>query len=127
MRGTDWRSGSCSPISTLRSGCLRGFRCGGSQGGERRSGCARRRFRHGLHSQEVVLRSRPNDCLRALLLQAFYTMRSERQLIEQLDYNLLYRRREEMMTTRSVNERVVVAKQNNAMAMLKQGAWHDDG
>jgi transposase len=29
--------------------------------------------------------------LRALLLQAFYTIRSERQLMEQLDYNLLYR------------------------------------
>jgi hypothetical protein len=29
--------------------------------------------------------------LRALLLQAFYSIRSERQLMEQLDYNLLYR------------------------------------
>jgi hypothetical protein len=29
--------------------------------------------------------------LRALLLQAFYTIRSERRLMEQLDYNLLYR------------------------------------
>src|SRR5205814_6362 len=29
--------------------------------------------------------------LRALLLQAFYTIRSERQLMEQLHYNLLYR------------------------------------
>jgi transposase len=30
--------------------------------------------------------------LRALLLQAFYSVRSERQLMEQLDYNLLFRR-----------------------------------
>jgi hypothetical protein len=29
--------------------------------------------------------------LRALLLQAFYSVRSERQLVEQLDYNLLFR------------------------------------
>jgi hypothetical protein len=29
--------------------------------------------------------------LSALLLQAFYSIRSERQLMEQLDYNLLYR------------------------------------
>jgi transposase len=29
--------------------------------------------------------------LRALLLQAFYSIRSERQLMEQLDFNLLYR------------------------------------
>src|SRR5882757_4187737 len=33
----------------------------------------------------------PEHLLRALLLQAFYTIRSERQLMEQLDYNLLYR------------------------------------
>ena len=33
----------------------------------------------------------PEKLLRALLLQAFYSIRSERQLMEQLDYNLLYR------------------------------------
>ena len=33
----------------------------------------------------------PEQLLRALLLQAFYTVRSERQLIEQLEYNLLFR------------------------------------
>ena len=33
----------------------------------------------------------PEKLLRALLLQAFYGIRSERQLIEQLDYNLLFR------------------------------------
>jgi transposase len=33
----------------------------------------------------------PERLLRALLLQAFFTVRSERQLIEQLDYNLLFR------------------------------------
>jgi transposase len=31
----------------------------------------------------------PEKLLRALLLQAFYSVRSERQLMEQLDYNLL--------------------------------------
>jgi hypothetical protein len=34
---------------------------------------------------------------------------------------------EEMMTTRSVNEASIVALRDKAMAMLKQGAWHDDG
>ncbi len=29
--------------------------------------------------------------LRALLIQAFYSVRSERQLMEQLNYNLLFR------------------------------------
>lgn len=34
----------------------------------------------------------PERLLRALLFQAFYSVRSERQLMEQLDYNLLFRR-----------------------------------
>ena len=33
----------------------------------------------------------PEKLLRALLLQAFYSIRSERQLMEQIDYNLLFR------------------------------------
>src|ERR1700736_5377615 len=33
----------------------------------------------------------PEYMLRALLLHAFYSIRSERQLVEQLDYNLLFR------------------------------------
>ncbi len=33
----------------------------------------------------------PEKLVRALLLQAFYSIRSERQLMEQLDFNLLYR------------------------------------
>src|SRR6202162_4919977 len=33
----------------------------------------------------------PEKLLRALLLQVLYTVRSERMLIEQLDYNLLFR------------------------------------
>ncbi len=33
----------------------------------------------------------PEKLLRALLLQAFYTIRSERQLIEQLEFNILFR------------------------------------
>ena len=33
----------------------------------------------------------PEKLLRALLLQALYTIRSERQLMEQLDFNILFR------------------------------------
>jgi len=33
----------------------------------------------------------PEKLLRSLLVQAFYSVRSERQLMEQLDYNLLFR------------------------------------
>jgi transposase len=34
---------------------------------------------------------RPEKLMRALLLQVFYTVRSERQICEQLRYNLLFR------------------------------------
>ena len=33
----------------------------------------------------------PENMMRALLLQVLYSVRSERQLMEQLDYNLLFR------------------------------------
>ena len=33
----------------------------------------------------------PEKLLRALVLQVLYTIRGERQLMEQLDYNILYR------------------------------------
>ena len=33
----------------------------------------------------------PEYVLRALLLQGFFSVRSERQLVEQIDYNLLFR------------------------------------
>jgi len=45
----------------------------------------------GLYSHTGRPSIAPEKLLRALLLQAFYSIRSERQLMEQLDYNLLYR------------------------------------
>jgi transposase len=45
----------------------------------------------GLYAQTGRPSIPPEKLLRALLLQAFYTVRSERQLMEQLDYNLLFR------------------------------------
>src|SRR5258708_12322955 len=44
-----------------------------------------------LYSQEGRPSIPPEQLLSALLLQAFYGIRSERQLMEQLDYNLLFR------------------------------------
>jgi transposase len=44
-----------------------------------------------LYSQNGRPSIPPEQLLRALLLQAFYTIRSERQLMEQLNYNLLFR------------------------------------
>ena len=45
----------------------------------------------GLYSKVGRPSIAPEKLLRALLLQAFYTIRSERQLMEQMDYNLLFR------------------------------------
>lgn len=45
----------------------------------------------GLYSRTGQPSIPPEKLLRALLLQAFYSIRSERQLMEQLDFNLLYR------------------------------------
>src|SRR5881398_930868 len=44
-----------------------------------------------LYSREGRPSIPPEQLLSALLLQAFYSVRSERQLMEQLDYNLLFR------------------------------------
>jgi transposase len=45
----------------------------------------------GLYSKVGRPSIAPEKLLRALLLQAFYSIRSERQLMEQIDYNLLFR------------------------------------
>ena len=53
-----------------------------------------RRCRGGLRSSIRILdgpRLLPEYLLRATLLQAFFTVRSERQLMEQTDYDLLFR------------------------------------
>lgn len=45
----------------------------------------------GMYAQAGRPSIAPEKLLRALLLQAFFSIRSERQLMEQLDYNLLFR------------------------------------
>ena len=45
----------------------------------------------GMYAQAGRPSIAPEKLLRALLLQAFYSIRSERQMMEQLDYNLLFR------------------------------------
>ena len=60
----------------------------------------------------------PEKLLRALLLQAFYTIRSERQLMEQLDYNLCGGERAAMMYTR-----IGIAKLNVVDPRLGSPTW----
>jgi transposase len=44
-----------------------------------------------LYSPMGRLSIRPEKLLRAMLLQAFYSIRSERQLMERLEFDLLFR------------------------------------
>src|SRR5258708_1797302 len=46
---------------------------------------------HGVYAKVGRPSIPPEKLLRALLLQMLYTVRSERMLMEQLDYNLLFR------------------------------------
>ena len=85
MRGTDARSGELFSYVDLEQRVpakhpLRLVR----RVGERRAGCARRGLCEGVRAGWSSL-DPPEGLLRALLLQAFYTIRSERQLMEQLD------------------------------------------
>ena len=49
------------------------------------------RLFEGLYAQSGRPSIPPERLLRALLLQILFTVRSERQLMEELEYNLLYR------------------------------------
>src|SRR6202030_782820 len=79
----------CFPTSRRRRGCLPGILCGksGSWCGLKDLGPSFGK----LYASEGRPSIPPEQLLSALLLQAFYAIRSERQLMEQLDYNLLYR------------------------------------
>ena len=48
-------------------------------------------LRRGLRQQRAAVSISPEKLLRTLLLQVLYTVRSERLLMEQLDYNFLVR------------------------------------
>ncbi|KJS04598.1 MAG: transposase, partial [Gammaproteobacteria bacterium BRH_c0] len=48
-------------------------------------------FFDGMYSQTGRPSIPPEQLLRALLLQIFFTIRSERQLMERLDYDLMFR------------------------------------
>src|SRR5215218_10063473 len=84
--------GSCSPTWTLKPGCGGIIRCGRSGRSRtgpwsRWNGILLRFMRRGW----VGPRLRPEKLLRAMLLQAFYSIRSERQLMERIEYDLLFR------------------------------------
>src|SRR3974377_1136600 len=72
----------------------------------------------------------PEKLLRALLLQALYSVRSERMLMEQLDYNLLFRWFVGLNMDDGIWDVTVVTKNrerlldgNIAEAFFQAGAW----
>ena len=86
MRGSEYGRENCSLMLTLRGVCLRSIRVVVNEVLSRLDGDFAKAYAIGGRPSIA-----PERLLRALLLQAFYTIRSERQLMEQLDYNLLYR------------------------------------
>ena len=81
----------CSATCRSRSGCRRTIRCGRFAGSPTARSSASRRGSARLYVKFGRPSIPPEKLLRALLLQALYTIRSERQLIEQIEYNLLFR------------------------------------
>jgi transposase len=86
----------------------------------------------------------PERLLRALLLQALYSIRSERQLMEQVDYNLLFRwfvglnpddvvwdvtvftKNRDRMMAGEVSQRLLTAvlKQSRSAPTVERGTFH---
>ena len=82
--------GTCLATSRLTRACQRTIRCDGSgRSWTRRCIACRRQFDR-LYVRWGRPSIPPEKLLRALLLQQLYTIRSERQLVEQLQYNLLF-------------------------------------
>ena len=79
----------CSATCRLRSGAPAIIRFGRFGASPIAPWTASRRSWGGCHFGRPSIQ--PERLLRALLLQALHTIRSERQLMEQLDYNLLFR------------------------------------
>lgn len=91
MRGDDWRQGALFSSVSLdervpQDHPLRPLRVMVNEALERLSS----RFDE-IYAREGRPSIPPERLLRALLLQMLFTVRSERQLMEQLDYNLLFR------------------------------------
>ena len=91
MRGEDQRSEGFFSYVRVDSGYRRIIRCGRSATLTDAALTGLSRDFNKLYARDGRPSIPPERLLRALLLQAFYTVRSERQLMEQLDYNLLFR------------------------------------
>jgi transposase len=75
----------------------------------------------------------PERLLRSLLLQIFYSVRSERMLIEQLQYNLLFRWFVGMEMDEAVWNHAVYSKNRERLlneeiaSRFSNGCWNEPG
>ena len=90
MRGSDGQTGSMFSYVDLEERVPAGIRCARSASCQCRAGGARRRVRRAL-SADGRPSIAPERLLRAALIQILFSIRSERQLMEQMQYNLLFR------------------------------------
>ena len=92
MRGEDQRSGSsCSAMSILKRGFGQSHPLRAIRAIVNEALTALEREFAALYSPIGRPSIPPEKLLRAMLLQAFYSIRSERQLMERLEYDLLFR------------------------------------
>ena len=91
MRGDDRQQEACSATSPRKRVSRRTIRCAPSGPWSTRCCIELSPTFAKLYSQIGRPSIPPEKLLRALLVQVLYTVRSERQLMEQLDYNLLFR------------------------------------
>ena len=89
--GTDSGRESCSATSIWRRGFGGIIRCGRSGRSSNEALAALQRGLRGAVSRMGRPSIPPEQLLRAMLLQAFYSVRSERQLMERLEFDLLFR------------------------------------
>ena len=91
MRGTDETTGRCSATSISRSASRRGTRCGRcGRSSTRRLASLDTEFDE-LYAAKGRPSIAPERLIRASLIQILFSIRSERQLMEQMQYNLLFR------------------------------------
>ena len=90
MRGTTRERASCSAMSTLKRACG-GISVASYPAARERGACGNGarlcRALWPIGRPSIA----PEKLLRAMLLQAFYSVRSERQLMERLEFDLLFR------------------------------------
>lgn len=109
MRGSDERTERlCSYVNQwarARGSPVAGDPVGSERGSLNDGEATSRRSTLGLNRPSIASKK----LLRAMLLQAFYSIRSERQLMERLEFDLLFRWFVGLASTRGLGRRLISA------------------